>query len=71
MSQDQQFSVWVGTLEVHYQFLGGLLFVNRPGVHELLARCSSGEVARRLAERDAPLRVQAAGAGQSGGKARD
>ena len=50
---------------MHYQYLGGLLFATLPGVHELVARCSSLESAQRLAEQDARRRTAAQPAADS------
>lgn len=57
MNDGHSFCIKVGSRELHYQLLGGLLFANSPGVHELLARCSSLDMAKKLAAQDADLRA--------------
>ena len=64
MSDDDRIDVRLGASELNYQFIGGLLFLNRPGVHELIARCSSRESAQRLAQQHALRRATVGGVGE-------
>jgi hypothetical protein len=67
VSESHHICIKVGSRELHYQLLGGLLFANSPGVHELVARCSSLDIAKQLAAQDAGLRSNKADGELPGG----